>query len=107
MMGRLNHDKEQLLYSFHLDEAVQHDHPVRKIAAVLATGGATTGSPPLCRRMSPGIFRSTRSTPTACTRCCAPGSKTLCKHHVQSSSVELLDQRRTHTDLDLKLHIRM
>src|SRR6266403_421264 len=33
--------------------------------------------------------------------------RTLCKHHVQSSSVELLDQRRTHTDLDLKLHIRM
>jgi transposase len=35
MMGRLNHDQEQLLYSFHLDEAVSHDHPVRKIAAVL------------------------------------------------------------------------
>ena len=35
MMGRLNHDQEQLLYSFHLDEAVPHDHPVRKIAAVL------------------------------------------------------------------------
>ena len=34
-MGRLNHDQEQLLYSFHLDEAVPHDHPVRKIAAVL------------------------------------------------------------------------
>src|SRR3979490_3343374 len=30
---------------------------------------------------------------------------TLCKPHVQLSSVELLDQRRTHTDLDLKLHI--
>jgi transposase len=35
MMGRLNHDQEQPLYSFHLDEAVPHDHPVRKIAAVL------------------------------------------------------------------------
>src|SRR5205823_4094232 len=35
MMGRLNHHQEQLLYSFHLDEAVPHDHPVRKIAAVL------------------------------------------------------------------------
>ena len=35
MMGRLNHDQEQLLYSFHLDEAVPQDHPVRKIAAVL------------------------------------------------------------------------
>jgi transposase len=35
MMGRLNHDQEQLLYSFHLDEAVPRDHPVRKIAAVL------------------------------------------------------------------------
>src|SRR6266508_3821869 len=35
MMGRLSHDQEQLLYSFHLDEAVPHDHPVRKIAAVL------------------------------------------------------------------------
>jgi transposase len=33
--GGLNHDQEQLLYSFHLDEAVPHDHPVRKIAAVL------------------------------------------------------------------------
>src|SRR5260370_42598589 len=33
--------------------------------------------------------------------------RTLCKHHVQPSSVELLDKRRTHTDLDLKLHIRM
>src|SRR5437764_2913453 len=35
MMGRVSHDQEQLLYSFHLDEAVPHDHPVRKIAAVL------------------------------------------------------------------------
>src|SRR5437588_94716 len=33
--------------------------------------------------------------------------RTLCKHHVQSSSVELLDQRRTHADLDLEFHIRM
>jgi hypothetical protein len=36
MMGRLNHDQEQLFYSFHLDEAVPHDHPVRKKAAVEA-----------------------------------------------------------------------
>lgn len=35
MMGRLNHDQEELFYSFHLDEAVPQDHPVRKIAAVL------------------------------------------------------------------------
>ena len=35
MMGRLNHDQEQLFYSFRLDEAVPHDHLVRKIAAVL------------------------------------------------------------------------
>jgi transposase len=35
MMGRLNHDQQQLFYSFHLDEAVPHDHQVRKIAAVL------------------------------------------------------------------------
>ncbi len=35
MMGRLNPDQEQLFYSFRLDEAVPHDHPVRKIAAVL------------------------------------------------------------------------
>jgi transposase len=35
MMGRLNHDQEQLFYSFRLDEVVPHDHPVRKIAAVL------------------------------------------------------------------------
>jgi hypothetical protein len=34
-MGRLNHDQQQLFYSFRLDEAVPHDHPVRKIAAVL------------------------------------------------------------------------
>src|SRR6516164_275078 len=35
MMGRLNHDQQQLFYSFRLDEAVPDDHPVRKIAAVL------------------------------------------------------------------------
>jgi transposase len=35
MMGRLNHDQEQLFYSFRLDEAVPQDHLVRKIAAVL------------------------------------------------------------------------
>ena len=35
MMGRLNHDQEQLFYSFHLDEAVPQDHSVRQIAAVL------------------------------------------------------------------------
>ena len=40
MIGRLNHDQEQLLYSFHLDEAVPHDHPVRKIAAVLDVVGS-------------------------------------------------------------------
>ena len=34
-MGRLNPDQELLFYSFRLDEAVPHDHPVRKIAAVL------------------------------------------------------------------------
>ena len=34
-MGRLNHDQEQLFYSFRLDEAVPHDHPIRKIAAVV------------------------------------------------------------------------
>src|SRR5215471_3407950 len=35
MMGRLNHDQEQLFYSFRLDEAVPEDHPIREIAAVL------------------------------------------------------------------------
>jgi len=34
-MGRLNHDQEQLFYSFRLDEAVPDDHLVRKVAAVL------------------------------------------------------------------------
>lgn len=34
-MGRLDHDQEELFYSFRLDEAVPDDHPVRKIAAVL------------------------------------------------------------------------
>ena len=34
-MGRLNHEQQQLFYSFRLDEAVPDDHPVRKIAAVL------------------------------------------------------------------------
>ena len=34
-MGRLNHDQEQLFYSFHLDESVPQDHSVRQIAAVL------------------------------------------------------------------------
>src|SRR6202008_4970277 len=35
MMGRLNHDQGEFFYSFHLDEAVPDDHPVRAIAAVL------------------------------------------------------------------------
>src|SRR3974390_2994719 len=35
MMGRLNHDQEQLFYSFRLDKAVPEDHPVREVAAVL------------------------------------------------------------------------
>ena len=35
MMGRLNHDQQQLFYSFRLDEAVPHDHLIRKVAAVL------------------------------------------------------------------------
>jgi hypothetical protein len=35
MMGRLSHDQERFFYSFHLDEAVPDDHPVREIAAVL------------------------------------------------------------------------
>src|SRR6516225_4075100 len=35
MMGRLNRDQEQLFYSFHLEEAVPQEHPIRKIAAVL------------------------------------------------------------------------
>jgi transposase len=35
MMGRLNHEQEQLFYSFCLDEAVPDDHLVRDIAAVL------------------------------------------------------------------------
>jgi transposase len=35
MMGRLDHDQQQLFYSFHLDKAVPQDHPVREIAAVL------------------------------------------------------------------------
>ena len=35
MMGRLNHDQEQLFYSFRLDEAVPEDHLARAVAAVL------------------------------------------------------------------------
>ena len=35
MMGRLNHDQEQLFYSFSLAEAVPDDHPIREIAAML------------------------------------------------------------------------
>ena len=35
MMGRLEHEQEQLFYSFRLDEAVPDDHPVRGIATVL------------------------------------------------------------------------
>ena len=34
-MGRLNHDQEQLFYSFRLEEAVPQDHLIRKIAAVV------------------------------------------------------------------------
>jgi hypothetical protein len=35
MMGRLNHDQEQLFYEFQLDEVVPDDHLVREIAVVL------------------------------------------------------------------------
>ena len=35
MLGRLNRDKEQLFYSFCLDEVVPDDHLVRAVAAVL------------------------------------------------------------------------
>ena len=35
MMGRHNHDQEQLFYSFSLEEVVPDDHLARKIAAVL------------------------------------------------------------------------
>ena len=35
MMGRLKHEREQLFYSFSLDEAVPDDHSVRAIATVL------------------------------------------------------------------------
>ena len=35
MMGRLNHDQEQLFYSFRLDDLVPEDHLVRALAAVL------------------------------------------------------------------------
>ena len=35
MMGRLNHDQEQLFYSFRLEEAVPQDHLICKIAAVV------------------------------------------------------------------------
>src|SRR2546430_11599447 len=54
MMGRLNHDQEQLFYSFSLEEAVPDDRLVREIAAVLdlawvrvelATYYSSTGRP--------------------------------------------------------------
>jgi len=35
MMGRLEHEQEQLFYEFHLDEVVPDDHLVREIAGVL------------------------------------------------------------------------
>src|ERR1700747_3527375 len=35
MMGRLNHDQDQLFYSFCLEEVVPDDHLVRAIAGVL------------------------------------------------------------------------
>jgi predicted 2-oxoglutarate/Fe(II)-dependent dioxygenase YbiX len=35
MMGQRQHEQEQFFYSFHLDDAVPEDHPVREIAAVL------------------------------------------------------------------------
>ena len=34
-MGRLNHDQGQFFYSFHLNEAIPADHPIRQIAEVL------------------------------------------------------------------------
>jgi hypothetical protein len=40
MMGRLNHEQEQLFYEFQLDEVVPDDHLVRAIAAVLDLSAA-------------------------------------------------------------------
>jgi transposase len=35
MMGQINHDQGQLLYSFNLEEVVPDDHLIRSIARVL------------------------------------------------------------------------
>jgi len=59
MMGRLNDDQEQLLYSFHLDEAVPHDHPVRKIAAVLDLSWVHSDLAPFTRKwVDPRLIRN-------------------------------------------------
>src|SRR5262252_9919926 len=51
MMGRLNHDQRQLFYSFCLEEAVPHDHPIRKIAAVLDLSWIRCGLAPFYPEM--------------------------------------------------------
>ena len=59
MMGRLNPDQEQLFYSFRLDEAVPHDHPVRKIAAVLDLSWVHSELAPFTRSwVGPRLIRS-------------------------------------------------
>ena len=50
-MGRLNPDQEQLFYSFRLDEAVPHDHPVRL---------ASRRPSPARKRGRPGRLRDPR-----------------------------------------------
>jgi transposase len=51
MMGRLNHEQEQLFYSFSLEEAVPDDHLVREIAAVLDLSWVPTELAPYYPRL--------------------------------------------------------
>jgi hypothetical protein len=65
MMGRLSHDQEQFFYSFHLDEAVPDDHPVREIAAVLDLSWVHSEAGTLLFSARAAIDRSTADDPDA------------------------------------------
>ena len=59
MMGRLNHDQEQLFYSFRLEEAVPQDHLIRKIAAVVDLSWLILSSRPFTRKwVGPRLIRN-------------------------------------------------
>jgi hypothetical protein len=70
MMGRLNHDQEQLFYEFQLDEVVADDHLVREIAAVLDLSWVHSELEPLLLAARPPVDRSGTHDPDAHRRLC-------------------------------------